>query len=87
MTNEYPDRVDRDDITEPPDYHPWRLLGKTEAQYWKDNYLEARRESFALTQALEFIRDCENDGEEMGPIVTVAFLKEQARAVLQRYPI
>lgn len=36
-----------------------------------------------LEEALAFIRDCEDDGEEFGPIVTVGFLKEQARAALE----
>lgn len=35
-----------------------------------------------LERGLAFIRDCEDDGEEMGPIVTVAFLKEQANTLL-----
>lgn len=53
----------------------------------KESYLEARRDCQSLAQALEFIRDCEDDGEEMGPLVTVSFLKEQARAALDRTPI
>jgi len=84
---DYPDRVDRDDITEPPEYAPWRLMGISEREYWRQLYLEARKEAYALAQALEFIRDCEDDGEEMGPLVTVSFLKEQARAALERTPL
>lgn len=68
-------------------YHPWRNLGISELEYCRRRCIEARKEAYALAQALEFIRDCEDDGEEMGPLVTVAFLKEQARAALERTPL
>lgn len=86
MPNDYPDRVDRDDITD-LGYHPWQVEGISELAYSRRRCVELQKTIFALSQALEFIRDCEDDGEEMGPIVTVTFLKEQARAILQRYPI
>lgn len=58
-----------------------------------DSYWELAQDTFALirslkqevarlTDGLKFIRDCEDDGEEMGPLVTVGFLKEQARTLL-----
>lgn len=68
-------------------YQPWIAEGISELEYWKIQYIKARQDCKVLAEALEFIRDCEDDGEEMGPIVTVSFLKEQARAILQRYPI
>jgi len=60
---------------------------QTKIDRLKASYLDARRDCQSLAQALEFIRDCEDDGEEMGPLVTVSFLKEQARAALERTPL
>lgn len=86
MPDDYLDRVERDNPIDPPEYEPWQLMGIPERQYWRDRYIEARKNLCAYAQALEFIRDCEDDGEEMGPIVTVSFLKEQARTILARHP-
>lgn len=33
-------------------YAPWETQGITEVRYWKDRYLEARRESNQATEAL-----------------------------------
>lgn len=33
-------------------YAPWEIQGITEVRYWKDRYLEARRESHQATEAL-----------------------------------
>ena len=33
-------------------YAPWEMQGITELRYWKDRYLEARRESKQATDAL-----------------------------------
>lgn len=63
-------------------YAPWSQLGMTESEYWSRRYYEARTDVHKLALTLQFIADCENDGEEMGPIVTVSFLKEQARTIL-----
>jgi len=64
------------------EYAPWRNERVTEMEYRKRKYIEARQETKKLADALEFIRDCEDD-EELGMSITVSFLKEQARAILQ----
>lgn len=67
-------------------YHPWTAQGISEVEYWKRQYLASRRDSQALYSALAFIRDCEDD-EELAPMVTVPFLKEQARRAMEQTPL
>lgn len=63
-------------------YEPWKSLGITETEYWKRRYLESQQSCQCLADALEFIRDCEDD-EELGIPITASFLKEQASWALQ----
>lgn len=63
------------------DYTPWVSEGLSEVEYWKRQYLSARKETKTLADALEFIRDCTDDEDEC-VTVSVPFLQEQARTVL-----